>query len=228
MSWRLLPAGERAVLVEVDDLDAVLDLDATLTLLTTAGEPPWTAVVDRVPAARTVLVTVRDPADLAAVSSGLSGVLAALGVHFEAAVLSPGRPKRRLEMHTGGDIEIPVTYDGPDLAEVAHLTGLTPDEVVSAHTGAPWRVGFGGFAPGFAYLVGGDPRLVVPRRPEPRTAVPPGSVGLAGEFSGIYPRSSPGGWQLIGRTDAVLWDADRPQPALLLPGAWVRFIESRP
>ena len=68
----------------------------------------------------------------------------------------------------------------------------------------------------------------MPRRPEPRTAVPPGSVGLAGEFSGIYPRSSPGGWQLIGRTDAVLWDADRPEPALLRPGAWVRFIESRP
>ncbi|HNP11666.1 MAG TPA: carboxyltransferase domain-containing protein, partial [Mycobacterium sp.] len=87
----------------------------------------------------------------------------------------------------------------------------------------PWRVGFGGFAPGFAYLVGGDPRLAVPRRAEPRTRVPAGSVGLAGEFSGVYPRESPGGWQLIGRTDAVLWDIDRTPPALLRPGMWVRF-----
>ncbi|MCB1289862.1 MAG: carboxyltransferase domain-containing protein, partial [Mycobacterium sp.] len=97
------------------------------------------------------------------------------------------------------------------------------DEVVAAHTDTPWRVGFGGFAPGFAYLVGGDPRLAVPRRAEPRTRVPAGAVALAGEFSGIYPRDSPGGWQIIGRTDAVLWDADRLQPALLAPGMRVRF-----
>lgn len=118
---------------------------------------------------------------------------------------------------------IPVTYDGPDLVEVARLTGLTVDEVVAAHTGTPWRVAFGGFAPGFAYLVGGDPRLQVPRRETPRTSVPAGSVGLAGEFSGVYPRASPGGWQLIGRTDAVMWDVDRDPPALLAPGATVRF-----
>jgi KipI family sensor histidine kinase inhibitor len=86
-----------------------------------------------------------------------------------------------------------------------------------------WRVGFGGFAPGFAYLIGGDARLEVPRRAEPRTKVPVGAVGLAGAFSGVYPRESPGGWQLIGRTDAVLWDVDRPNPALLAPGMWVQF-----
>ena len=99
-------------------------------------------------------------------------------------------------------------------------------QVVAAHTGTPWRVGFGGFAPGFAYLVGGDSRLEVPRRAEPRTKVPAGSVGLAGEFSGVYPRESPGGWQLIGRTSqsqAALWDVDREQPALLTPGMWVQF-----
>ena len=96
--------------------------------------------------------------------------------------------------------------------------GCRRDEVVAAHTAAPLRVGFGGFAPGFAYLVGGDERLHVPRRAEPRTKVPAGSVGLAGEFSGVYPRESPGGWQLIGRTDAVLWDVDRDPPALLIPG----------
>ena len=96
-------------------------------------------------------------------------------------------------------------------------------QVVAAHTDTPWRVGFGGFAPGFAYLVGGDPRLNVPRRSEPRTKVPVGSVGLAGEFSGVYPRESPGGWQLIGHTDAVLWDVQRDNPALLTPGMWVQF-----
>ena len=120
-----------------------------------------------------------------------------------------------------------MTYDGPDLAEVARLTGLDEDEVVAAHTGTPWRIAFGGFAPGFAYLTGGDERLRVPRRDEPRTTVPAGAVGLAGEFSGVYPRSSPGGWQLIGSTDALLWDPDRDPPALLLPGGSVRFVEAR-
>jgi KipI family sensor histidine kinase inhibitor len=125
----------------------------------------------------------------------------------------------------GPVVDIDVIYDGPDLDEVGRLTGLDRDGVVAAHTGTPWRVAFGGFAPGFAYLVGGDPRLDVPRREEPRTSVPAGSVGLAGEFSGIYPRSSPGGWQLIGRTDAVLWNLER--GALLQPGGSVRFREVR-
>lgn len=225
MTWRLLPAGERGVLAELDDLDAVLTLDATLTTLAAGGDPPWHAVEDRVPAARTLLLTVRDPRDLGAVTDALGNVLAALGVHFEVAIRPLGRPKRRLEPHTGAEVvELAVHYDGPDLAEVARLCGLSADEVVAAHTGRLWRVGFAGFAPGFAYLVDGDPRLRAPRRTEPRTTVPAGSVGLAGAFSGIYPRSSPGGWQLIGRTDAALFDVDRDPPALLRPGAWVRFV----
>ena len=122
------------------------------------------------------------------------------------------------------EVTIEVVYDGPDLADVASHTGMSEDEVVSAHTGTPWTVAFGGFAPGFAYLVGGDERLVVPRRESPRTSVPAGSVGLAGEFSGVYPRSSPGGWQLIGHTAAVMFDVDRDPPALLAPGARVRFV----
>jgi len=125
------------------------------------------------------------------------------------------------------EIEIPVTYDGADLADVASHTGLSEDEIVAAHTGTPWTVAFGGFAPGFAYLVGGDERLVVPRRNSPRTSVPAGSVGLAGEFSGVYPRSSPGGWQLIGRTDTVMFDAHRDPPALLSPGVHVRFVAAQ-
>ncbi len=123
------------------------------------------------------------------------------------------------------EITIEVVYNGPDLADVASHTGISEQEVVAAHTGTPWTVAFGGFAPGFAYLVGGDERLVVPRRESPRTSVPAGSVGLAGEFSGVYPRSSPGGWQLIGRTNAVMFDVDRSPPALLAPGARVTFVE---
>jgi len=124
----------------------------------------------------------------------------------------------------GPEVEIPVVYDGADLGDVARLTGLTADEVIQAHTGAPWTVAFGGFAPGFSYLVGGDPRLHVPRRDSPRGRVPAGSVGLAGEFSGVYPRESPGGWQLIGHTDLRMWDTTRDEPALLTAGMTVRFV----
>jgi KipI family sensor histidine kinase inhibitor len=122
-----------------------------------------------------------------------------------------------------GTIEIPVHYDGADLAEVGELTGLGERGVVEAHTGQTWTVAFAGFAPGFGYLVGEDDRLHVPRRSTPRTKVPPGAVGLAGEFSGVYPRESPGGWQLIGRTELRMWDLDRDPPALLQPGMHVRF-----
>jgi KipI family sensor histidine kinase inhibitor len=118
---------------------------------------------------------------------------------------------------------IEVRYDGADLHDVARLTGLSAAEVVDAHTGKPWWVAFCGFAPGFSYLVGGDPRLRVPRRDEARVRVPAGAVAIAGEFSSIYPRVSPGGWQLLGHTDAVLWDAGADPPALLRPGAVVQF-----
>jgi KipI family sensor histidine kinase inhibitor len=199
----ILTFGDAALLVELDDLDEVLRLAAAVR---SAG---WDGVLDVVPAARTVLIvtepgTALEPLVKQVTSLSTSAVSAT-------------------PTDIGEPIEIAVTYDGPDLTEVARLTGLSEDEVVEAHTGRPWRIAFGGFAPGFAYLTGGDPRLAVPRRDEPRTTVPAGAVGLAGEYSGVYPRSSPGGWQLIGRTDAVLWDADRDPPALLSPGASVRF-----
>ncbi len=193
--------GDAALLVEVAEPDAVHALAAAIRAAA------WPCVVDVVPGARTVVVAASPGTDLAA----LRRAVHALEVDTVAAAQGP-------------TVEIPVVYDGPDLAEVGELTGLGADGVVAAHTGTSWRVGFGGFAPGFAYLTGGDPRLHVARRAEPRTSVPAGAVGLAGEFSGVYPRSSPGGWQLIGRTDAVLWDADRTPPALLTPGAQVRFV----
>lgn len=206
---RLLPYGDSGVLVELADTETVLAWCDALR----AADPP--EVADIVPAARTVLVLAAERTPLSRLRDRLS------------ALSSAPAPARR-----GSDgpdpepaIEIPVRYDGPDLAEVAQLTGLEEDAVVTAHTGAPWRVAFGGFAPGFGYLTGGDPRLVVPRRAEPRTVVPAGAVGLAGSFSGIYPRESPGGWQLIGTTATRLWDPDREPPALLRPGAVVRFVE---
>jgi len=143
------------------------------------------------------------------------------------ALVDRSEPRDISAAEAGDAIEIPVTYDGPDLADVASHTGIPEEEIVAAHTGTSWTVAFGGFAPGFAYLVGGDERLVVPRRGTPRTSVPAGSVGLAGEFSGVYPRSSPGGWQLIGRTEAVMFDVDRDPPSLLVPGARVRFVALR-
>jgi KipI family sensor histidine kinase inhibitor len=121
-------------------------------------------------------------------------------------------------------VEIPVLYDGPDLDEVAALTGLSRDEVIALHAGATYTVAFLGFAPGFAYLVGLDPRLEVSRRAEPRVRVPAGAVAIAGPYSGVYPRESPGGWRLLGSADVAMFDPGRTPPALLAPGDRVRFI----
>lgn len=165
-------------------------------------------------------------ADLDPVLGARTVLLRGNPAELRAAVASR-KPKPPDELTVADDVVIAVTYDGPDLAEVAALTGLSEAEVISAHTESAWTVGFGGFAPGFAYLTGGDPRLHVPRRATPRQSVAAGSVGLAGEFSGIYPRSSPGGWQLIGHADVDLFDVDRDPPALLQPGMRVRF-EVRP
>ncbi|MFV0405927.1 MAG: 5-oxoprolinase subunit B family protein [Propioniciclava sp.] len=204
MKVTLLPYGEQTILAEVDDLASVLALDAALR----ADMPE--VVLDLVPAARTLLVRGADGTNLDTVRAWIRMVASTTSAHQ----LPPPAEV----------ITVAVTYDGADLVEVATLTGLRPDQVIDAHTGQMWRVAFGGFAPGFAYLVGENHRLSVPRRASPRTRVPAGAVGLAGEFSGIYPRSSPGGWQLIGRTKAALWDADRAEPALLQPGLGVRFV----
>jgi KipI family sensor histidine kinase inhibitor len=205
MPGRLLPCGELALLVELDDLGQVVALAAAARSLP--------GISDVVPAARTVLLGVEHAAALPGLRRTVEALLP--GLDHPPATQGTGAPD---------PIEIAVTYDGPDLDRVAELTGLTVPEVVAAHTGTDWVAAFGGFAPGFCYLTGGDPRLTVPRLARPRTSVPPGSVGLAGPFSGIYPRSSPGGWQLIGRTDAVLWDSQRTPPALITPGATVRFV----
>ncbi len=217
MTGRLLTCGDHALLVELDGLEEVLALYATIRTAVEARDPTLPELVDLVPAARTLLLVVASAADVLRLRSVLPPLMAS--------GLTRG-PVNGSSESEAPVVEIVVHYDGADLDEVADLTGLSPTEVVAAHTGTPWRVAFAGFAPGFAYLVGGDPRLEVPRRSEPRTSVPAGSVALAGEFSAVYPRSSPGGWQLIGHTDAILFDVDRQPPALLQPGAVARFLDA--
>jgi KipI family sensor histidine kinase inhibitor len=200
---RTYRCADSGLLVELEDLDSVRALHSAL-----AAELPE-GVTDLVPAARTLLLRV-DPlrADLAEIERSVRST-----------PLAEGHPTEPELLH------VPVVYDGADLPEVARLTGLSEREVVVEHTGAEWTVSFGGFAPGFGYLTGGSARLAVPRRPESRTRIPAGAVALAGDFSGIYPRESPGGWQLIGHTDLELWSAQRQPPALLRPGVQVRFME---
>jgi KipI family sensor histidine kinase inhibitor len=195
--------GDMALLLECESTDTVL---ATADALRRASLP---GVLDIVPGARTVLVHFADN------NSQISCRPLVTALHTE--------PRSERTEPSRVDVVIEVDYGGVDLSYVAEHTGLSIPQVIEAHIGTPWRVGFGGFAPGFAYLVGGDHRLRVPRRAEPRTRVPAGSVALAGEFSGVYPRESPGGWQLIGHTDARLWDINRPNPAMLIPGMWVQF-----
>ncbi|MFZ2516167.1 MAG: carboxyltransferase domain-containing protein, partial [Candidatus Lutibacillus vidarii] len=181
-----------------------------------AGPRVTAGLVDIVPAERTVLVTTRPGTDLVALRADLLALLSA-------GEAGPGVDTVAGEARL---VTIPVRYDGPDLDDVARHTGLTVAEVTAAHEASHWEVAFCGFVPGFAYLVGGDPRLEVPRRSTPRTVVPAGAVALAGRYSGIYPRPSPGGWQLIGSTSAVLFDPHRESPALLRPGDRVRFVAS--
>jgi KipI family sensor histidine kinase inhibitor len=210
---RVTDYGDAAVLLQFDSTAEVLawaDVVRDADLL---------GVVDIVPASRTVLIKLDGPRYQGVARQQLSKLRLAPESLEQTAAPIDGR----------ADVVIDVVYDGADLGEVAELTGLTPREVVAAHTQTPWRVAFAGFAPGFGYLVGGDERLKVPRRSEPRTKVPIGAVGLAGEFSGVYPRESPGGWQLIGHTSeeqAALWDVERDPPALLTPGQWVQFREA--
>jgi KipI family sensor histidine kinase inhibitor len=198
----VLDYGDQALLLQFDSTAEVLAWAGALRGVAMPG------VLDIVPAARTVLLKLDHPDRQRAIRRRLG----TLSVAPDAVASAPAEPT-----------VIDVVYDGADLADVAEHTGMTTAQVIDAHTANSWKVGFCGFAPGFAYLVGGDPRLAVPRRSEPRPSVPAGAVGLAGEFTGIYPRRSPGGWQLIGHTDAVLWDIDRPDPALLTPGMWVQF-----
>lgn len=194
----VLRYGRSALLVEVDD---VLGFQAACE----AAQPE--GVVELVPAARTLLVRFdRARTDSATLARSLAS-LSTMDVSGRSA----------------DTVTLPVRYDGADLADVAEAAGLSVSEVVQRHSAATYVAAFCGFAPGFAYLTGLDPVLHLPRRSTPRTRVPAGAVAIAGEYSAVYPHPSPGGWNLLGHSDAQVWDVGREQPNLLVPGTRVRF-----
>ncbi|MEV8318403.1 allophanate hydrolase subunit 1 [Streptomyces sp. NPDC059900] len=201
---RVRPAGQNALLVEFADAEHAGAFHAELLRRRGAGVLP--PVREIVPGARTVLldgVTGRD-----ALARQLDQWDVPLGAVAD-----------------GDVVTLPVVYDGPDLAEVAGLWGVSEEDVAARHASYTYRVAFCGFAPGFGYLAGLPEELHVPRRATPRTRVPAGAVALAGGYSAVYPRATPGGWQLIGTMPdpGVLWDVARESAALLSPGTRVRF-----
>ena len=197
---RVLPYGDRALLVEVADLAAVAAVRTALERSPLPGQR------DVVAAARTVLVVLDRPPSA-----------------LDVATLRRPPPDAPPVGGAGRTLELPVVFDGEDLGDVAELTGRSVAAVIAVLTGVEFTVAFGGFAPGFGYLSGLPDDLHGPRRATPRTRVPAGSVALAGPFAGVYPQASPGGWQLVGRTDALLFDVDRDPPALLVAGTPVRL-----
>ncbi|MBD5786204.1 5-oxoprolinase/urea amidolyase family protein [Cellulosimicrobium terreum] len=199
--------GESAFLVACADLAEVRAVHARLARETPVG------VVDLVPAARSVLVLLGGPRAAAAAGAWLRAAVADVGAVGE--------------VPPGPLVELPVVYDGADLPDVAAWAGLDVDEVVARHAGRTYNAAFGGFAPGFTYLVGVDPAIAAPRLETPRTRVPAGAVALAGDLTAVYPASSPGGWRLLGTTDVRVFDAGREPPALVPPGARVRFVPTR-
>lgn len=212
---RLLPSGTSALLVETDSLADVIALHDALAVSAPDG------VVELVPAARTLLVAV-DPAVLP-LETAASWVRRAASAPTDAPAQTPdGAPAAEVV------VVVEVDYRGDDLVDTAGLLGVSPEHLVARHAAAAWRVAFIGFAPGFAYLVADDWPFDVPRLDVARTRVPPGAVGLAAGFSGAYPRESPGGWRLVGRTDAPLWDPHAESPALFAPGRTVRFRAAGP
>jgi len=201
---RFRSAGPSALLVEVDTLDEVRALHTRIERERARGWAP--GLIDVIPAARTVLL------DGVPDQPGLAGELRSWSV----APLPPGASRV---------VEIECRYDGPDLADVAAQWAVSPGRVAAIHAALPHEVAFCGFAPGFPYIAGLGGGREVARRDQPRPAVPAGSVALGDEYTGIYPRTSPGGWQIIGRTDAVMWDTERDPAALLEPGDQVRFVD---
>ncbi|MET8800764.1 allophanate hydrolase subunit 1 [Nocardia sp. NPDC004568] len=205
-------AGDRAFLLTPDDPEQVGRLASELAGRSVAG------VVDLLPAAETVLVTVDSVRSAPRVRQELERVVAAVGTAHSDVSRGTFTPATE-------PVRIPVRYDGPDLESVAERLGLRPDQVIAAHTAATWHCAFVGFAPGFGYLTADGWQYSVPRRDTARTRIPAGSVGLAGGWSAVYPRETPGGWQLIGTTALTMWDTDRDPPALVHPGARVRFVD---
>lgn len=210
------PCGETALLIDLSDsdtnpLNAAIKLRAAIESASASGAIPGIAEI--IPAAATVLVHI-DPALVHL--SDAAQLIAELDCEDTEDQASSAH----------SHIEIPVSYSGPDLESLARHLQLSPQKLIKLHGELTWTAAFGGFAPGFMYLVSEDFPFTVPRLASPRTAIPAGSVALAGGFSAVYPQSSPGGWQLIGHTEVAMWDTQRRNPALIQPGDTVRFINN--
>ncbi|MGC4764904.1 5-oxoprolinase subunit B family protein [Micromonospora sp. DT46] len=224
---RIRPVGAHALLIDCADADQVEAWRAELWRRRERGE---LTAVEIVPAATTVLLDgVPDPATAAAriaawppgpaAPRSAAPTVAAAPTAAAAPTVAGEAPEAAAEL-----VEVPVTYDGEDLALVAEHWGVDVPAVVDRLRRTPFRVAFCGFAPGFAYLTGLPAELAVPRLPTPRSRVPAGSVALAGPYAGIYPAASPGGWLLVGRTTMGLFDVHADPPARLTPGTRVRLV----
>ncbi|HEY1989246.1 MAG TPA: carboxyltransferase domain-containing protein [Acidimicrobiales bacterium] len=219
MTRQVIPFGDSAWLVDVDGVDDAQQLAGKLEQEKIANAAP-VAVGDVVIGFRSVVVHVdprsNDPERYQPWLVGLAGTGSA-GPDPQ----RPSLPPRRLD--------VPTTFDGPDLDDVAAAAGITADAVIDLLTGGDLRVAFVGFSPGFPYLVGLPPALeAIPRRATPRTSVPAGSVALAGGFAAIYPQPTPGGWMLVGRTSLSLFEPDTAPYARLRAGDVVRFRSADP
>ncbi|WP_369310809.1 5-oxoprolinase/urea amidolyase family protein [Providencia rettgeri] len=201
---RFLPVNLSSLMVELQSLEQ------TMALTDSLNEMPIKGVVEITPAARTILVRF-NPVIVTA-----NDLVRQISI----------RDVNKVTSKTSQLVTIPVHYNGEDLVEVAEILGISVDEVIRRHTENEYQVAFSGFAPGFGYMVSKGAQLYVPRRQSPRVRIPAGSVALAGEFSSVYPQASPGGWQLIGMTDLVMWDINRPEPALVKAGSRVNFTDA--
>ncbi|MDH5858291.1 5-oxoprolinase/urea amidolyase family protein [Lampropedia aestuarii] len=218
MRARCLPASDRAILIELPDLAKTLALFEALQSDRPVG------IEEMVPAACTILIEFAPYATTAArIWQHVQRLLARWDAEAQAQAQGSAAAKQALHSRL---VEIPVVYDGADLSSLAQLLDIDTTELIARHTGAEYQAAFAGFAPGFVYLAGGHASFdKVPRLPSPRTKVPAGSVAMGGHFSAVYPKDSPGGWQLIGTTPVAMWDLSRAEPALVQPGFRVRFVD---
>lgn len=197
MTYDIRPMGDRALLVAAQNPAGLANAIGALRL---AG------VLEAVPATETVLIRFDATCDRSNLRRAINEL-----------------DDLPATTNSGTHVVIPVTYDGEDLNDVAEFCGLNVEDVISIHSAATYCVAFCGFAPGFAYLSGIDPRLTIPRLHTPRPIVQAGAVAIADRWSAVYPRESPGGWRLIGTTTMPLFDLARAQPAALKPGDTVQF-----
>ncbi|WOC01456.1 MULTISPECIES: 5-oxoprolinase/urea amidolyase family protein [unclassified Providencia] len=201
---RFLPVNLSAFMVELESLEQTMALTDSLT------EMPIYGIDEITPAARTILIRYNP---------------FRIDVNELVEKISVRDVSRRVGK-ASKLVTIPVHYNGEDLSDVAAHLGISTAEVIRRHTENEFQVAFSGFAPGFGYMVSKGANLNVPRRQSPRVRIPAGSVALAGEFSSVYPQASPGGWQLIGVTELLMWDINRPEPALVQAGMRVNFVDA--